>query len=49
MENKKIAKIKVILGRIFSFEASGLPESSLYVVLGFFLIVICVGVFIAKY
>ena len=43
MENKKIAKLKIMFGKNFGFEASGLPESSLYIILGFFLIVIILG------
>ena len=49
MDNRKIAKIKIILGKNLSFEASGLPESSLCIILGFFLIIVIVGGFLTEY
>lgn len=49
MKNKTIAQIKVTLGKKFSFEASGLPESSLYIILGFSLIITILGGFLTAY
>jgi hypothetical protein len=49
MDSKRIAQIKIILGKNLSFEAIGLPESSLCIILAFFLIIIGVGWFLTSY
>lgn len=37
MKNKKIVNIKIAFGKLLCIEASELPESSLYIILFFFI------------